>query len=377
MDRYLEYAQHRMQEIVDTLRCIVEMESCSADKASVDRLGHFVASMLENIGAHVTVIREKFVGDHIVADFGQGSSQILILCHLDTIWPEGTLKNQPFRIEDGIAYGPGIFDMKSGLTIALYALKCLNDLDVDPQCRIRVLFTSDEEIGAHTSREYIERYAKESDLVLCMEAPLGENGALKTARKGLGIFKLMIRGKEAHAGNDPEKGVNAIYELAHQLLKLQALNNHSLGTSVNVGVIPGGLVSNQVPSEAEAEIDVRVATKEQEKLIIKSIRSLTPVMSGASIEVKGGMNRPVMERTDAIGRTFQIAKELARNIGIDLVEASAGGGSDAQFAAAIGSPVLDGLGAVGDGMFTDREYIVLQTVPQRIALLASLLTNSV
>ena len=146
---------------------------------------------------------------------------------------------------------------------------------------------------------------------------------------------------------------------------------------MNVRLISGRLVSNQVPSEAEAEIDVRVATKEQEKLIIKSIRSLTPVMSGASIEVKGGMNRPVMERTDAIGRTFQIAKELARNIGIDLVEASAGGGSDAQFAAAIGSPVLDGLGAVGDGMFTDREYIVLQTVPQRIALLASLLTNSV
>ena len=365
-----------MEEIVRTLRCIVEIESCSADKESVDRLGNYVVSMLEDIGARVTVLREKFVGDHLVADFGQGSGQILILCHLDTIWPKGTLKSQPFRIEDGIAYGPGIFDMKSGLTITLYALKCLHDLNVTLGRRIRVLFTSDEEIGAHTSRAYIEKYAKQSDLVLCMEAPLGKSGALKTARKGLGIFKLMVTGKQAHAGNDPEKGVNAIYELAHQILKLQSLNNQVLGTSVNVGVVSGGLVSNQVPSKAQAEIDIRVASKAQEEKIVKFIQSLTPTLLGASVEVSGGMNRPGMERTDAIGRAFDIAKELGRNIGIDLAETSAGGGSDAQFAAAIGLPVLDGLGAVGDGMFTSREHIVLETMPQRIALLTALLTNS-
>ena len=239
-----------------------------------------------------------------------------------------------------------------------------------------MLLTSDEEIGAGTSRALIEANARSSDFVLCMEAPLGEAGALKTARKGLGIFTVKVTGRAAHAGNDPEKGVSAIEELAHQVLRLHDLNDYAVGTTVNVGAVEGGLVSNQVASSAQAQVDLRVATNEQADRAVRAILGLTPVLASATVEVTGGMNRPVMERTEATARLFERARELGRGLGMELTEATAGGGSDGQFAAAVGVPVLDGLGAIGDGMFTDQEHVRVESLPQRTALLASLLMDA-
>ncbi len=376
MNQLMEYALAEGSAIVETLRRLVEMESCSAEKTSVDELGYFVRQRLEALGAQVNVVRQQTVGDHIVADLGEDDEQTLVLCHLDTIWPRGTIERLPFRVENGIAYGPGVFDMKAGVAIALHALKTLAALGLKPKRRVRMLLTSDEEIGAGTSRALIEANARSSDFVLCMEAPLGEAGALKTARKGLGIFTVKVTGRAAHAGNDPEKGVSAIEELAHQVLRLHDLNDYAVGTTVNVGAVEGGLVSNQVASSAQAQVDLRVATNEQADRAVRAILGLTPVLASATVEVTGGMNRPVMERTEATARLFERARELGRGLGMELTEATAGGGSDGQFAAAVGVPVLDGLGAIGDGMFTDQEHVRVESLPQRTALLASLLMDA-
>ena len=272
-----------------------------------------------------------------------------------------------------MAYGPGVLDMKAGLAITLHALESLDVLGIEPPRKIRVFLNTDEEIGSYTSQSIIEENARSSEFVLCVEAPLGRVGALKTARKGLGRFTVSVTGRAAHAGNDPDKGVSAIQELAHQILKLGEISDPATGTFVNVGVISGGLVSNQVAASAEAGVDLRASTRAEADRAVRAIMQMTPVLDGASTTVTGGINRPVMERSDAAGRLFEKARLIALENGIELTEASAGGGSDAQFAAAVGAPVLDGLGAIGDGMFTADEHVMVDSLPERTALLASLL----
>lgn len=358
-----------------TLRELVEIESFSEDKAGVDELGRYVGARLRELGADVEYRLQEDVGDHLVARLGDGRSQVLVLGHLDTIWPAGTLEMSPFRVEKGRAYGPGIFDMKSGIAIAIHALERLARSGRLRDRRVTVLLTSDEEIGCGTSRALIEEVAGQSEFVLCMEAPLGPDGALKTSRKALGIFRIRVQGRAAHAGNDHQRGISAVEELAHQILRLSELTDYAQGTTVTVGRISGGVVGNQVAACAEALGDFRAASEQEERRVVRAIRGLTPVLPGARLQAWAEVNRPLMRPSPLSRRLFRLAQGAAAGIGMTLTEASAGGGSDAQFAAALGIPVLDGLGCPGDGMFTEDEHIVVADLPRRVALLEAILSE--
>ena len=362
-------------DIVDTLRGLVEIESFSRDKAGVDRLGRHVAGLLAGLGARVDFRAQRQVGDHLVATLGTGPSQVLVLGHLDTVWPPGTLAAQPFRLEDGLALGPGVLDMKSGVAIAIHALRSLAASGLPPGRRIVVLLTTDEEIGCGTSRALIEDISRSSEYVLCMEAPLGPEGALKTSRKALGIFEVEVEGRAAHAGNDHEKGVSAVEEMAHQVLRLSRLTCYARGTTVTVGTISGGVVGNQVAASARALGDFRAASADEERRVVRAIEGLTPVLPGARVRGRAEVNRPLMTPSPGSRRLLDLARQAAATVGVTLSEASAGGGSDAQFAAALGVPVLDGLGCPGDGMFTEREHVVTAELPRRAALLSAILSG--
>ncbi len=362
-------------EVAETLRGLVEIESFSRDKAGVDRLGRHVGDRLAALGARVEFRPQRDVGDHLVATLGEGPSQVLVLGHLDTVWPPGTLAGCPFRIERGLALGPGVLDMKSGIAIALHALQGMADPGRAPDRRIAVLLTSDEEIGCGTSRGLVEEMSRRSEFVLCMEAPLGPGGALKTSRKALGIFEVEVEGRAAHAGNDHQLGISAVEEMAHQVLRLGRLTRYERGTTVTVGTVSGGVVGNQVPASARALGDFRVASAEEERRVVGAIEGLTPVLPGARVRARAEVNRPLMTPSPGSRRLFGLARRAAAAVGVTLTEASAGGGSDAQFAAALGVPVLDGLGCPGDGMFTDREHVVVAELPRRVALLAAILSG--
>jgi glutamate carboxypeptidase len=373
MKEFLEYAKSHAEEILGTLQHMVEMESFTADKASTDVLGGYIKQRLEELGAQVRLVPQEEVGDHLVADVGEGDQQVLLLCHMDTVWPTGTIQQRPFRVEAGLGYGPGILDMKAGIAIALHALETLKAHNLAPQQRVRILVNSDEEVGSTTSRQLIEEEAKKSTQVYCLEPGAGKEGALKTGRKGVGMFQVRVTGRAAHAGNEPEKGISAVEEMAHQILRLHSLTDLSRGTTVNVGVVQGGAVRNQVAAFAEAMVDLRVTTMQEAERVEGEILSSTPVLPGASVEVKGGLNRPPMERTESTALLLNSVRRFADPLGINLSEAQVGGGSDAQFAAAVGVPVLDGLGGVGEGPHADHEYIGLAELPRRVALLASIL----
>ena len=375
MKEFLAYADGHADEILGTLRRMVDMESFTADKPSTDALGGYIKGRLEGLGAQVRVVPQAEVGDHLVADIGEGDQQVLLLCHMDTVWPTGTIQERPFRVEGGLGYGPGILDMKAGIAIALHALETLSAHDVTPQQRVRMIINSDEEVGSTSSRRLIEDEARKSTQVFCLEPGAGTEGALKTGRKGVGIFEVKVTGRASHAGNEPEKGISAIEEMAHQVLRLHSLTDLPRGTTVNVGVIQGGAVRNQIAASAEAKIDLRVTTMQEAARVEGEILNSAPVLPGASVEVVGGLNRPPMERTETTAMLVNAVQELADPLGIKLTEAQVGGGSDAQFAAAAGIPVLDGLGGVGEGPHADHEYIVVSELPRRVALLASILAG--
>ena len=246
MKEFLSYAQSHIDDIVDTLRQIVELESFSGDKAGVDALSAYIGSRLEDLGARIEFVPQTDFGNHMLADIGDGPDQVLILCHMDTVWPRGTTGQRPFRVQDGIAYGPGVLDMKAGIAITLHALGSLRELERLPKQRVRILFNSDEELGSTTSQQLIQDEAKKSTHVFCLEPSFGKEGALKTARKGVGMFTVKVTGRAAHAGNDPQNGISAVEEMAHQIIKLHSLTNYETGTTENVGVANGGSARNQV-----------------------------------------------------------------------------------------------------------------------------------
>ena len=375
MKEFLEYAESHAEDILGTLRHIVEMESFTADKASTDALGGFIKERFEELGAQVRLVPQEEVGDHLVAEVGGGGQQVLLLCHMDTVWPTGTIQQRPFRVEAGLGYGPGILDMKAGIAIALHALETLRAHNLAPQQRVRILVNSDEEVGSTTSRQLIEEEARKSAQVYCLEPGAGKEGALKTGRKGVGMFQVRVTGRAAHAGNEPEKGISAVEEMAYQILRLHSLTDLGRGTTVNVGVVQGGTVRNQVAAFAEAMVDFRVTTMQEAERVENEILSSTPVLAGASVEIRGGLNRPPMERTETTALLLDSVRRFADPLGINLSEAQVGGGSDAQFAAAVGVPVLDGLGGVGEGPHADHEYVVVAELPRRVALLASILAG--
>ncbi|MGQ0604797.1 MAG: M20 family metallopeptidase [Anaerolineales bacterium] len=372
-----DFAIHT-DSIVSLLKRITTIETPSTDKAAVDRLGAVMAEELRQLGATVTVDVQTMAGDNVVGCWGAahmaGRDGILFMCHMDTVCSLGTLARQPIRESDGKLYGPGVIDMKASLALTLIVLAQLRAHDHWPTRPITALFTSDEEIGSDHSRTLIEKLAQESELVLCMEPALA-GGALKTERKGIGDMTILTKGRATHAGADHENGRNAIEELAHHILAAQTLTDYGQGTTVNVGVISGGTRANVVPDEARAEVDFRVATPAEAERLQTWMRTRQPVMRGTSVAVTGGLNRPPMPRDAVMEATFARAKAIAGELGMTLTEGSTGGGSDANFVAPLGVPVLDGLGAQGNGAHSEREHILIASLPERAALLAALLTE--
>jgi glutamate carboxypeptidase len=365
--------QEKTNEFLSLLRMLVELESPTGSKEAVDRLGALIARELERLGARVTVEEQMRAGNHILAHWGEADrGGILLLCHFDTVHPIGMLAQNPCVEREGRLYGPGTQDMKAGIAAFLGAAGILRERGAWPDRPITALFTTDEEAGSHTSRPLIEALAREAALVLCLEPCLGD-GSLKTWRKGIGDFELVARGRSAHAGAAHSQGLNAIEELAHQILRIQSWTDYEHGTTLNVGAIRGGTVTNVVPDEARAEIDLRVMTAEEGERITRRMFALRPALEGVSLEVRGGLNRPPMPRDERMAAAFRKAQEIARGLGLEVGEGGSGGGSDANFVAPLGVPVLDGLGPLGDGQHTGGEYVVIESIPERAALLGALL----
>lgn len=373
----LTYFDTHHAAMLDLVRQLVTQETPSSDKARLDAFADFLAGRFGAVGASVEIIPNEKRGNHVRARFAAPGSDrtakpALILCHFDTVWPVGSLATHPFRIDaEGKAYGPGIFDMQSSLMLAEYALRAVTALQLTLPRPVTVLMTSDEEVGSLTSWNLIEEEAKQAAYVLVMESPL-PGGVLKTRRKGGGGFTVEVTGRAAHAGVEPEKGINAIVELAHQAITLHAMNDFEKGSTVTVGVIQGGTVSNVVPASASAKIDCRIWTKAEGERIEAAIRGLQPVLPGAQLKISGGWNRPPLERS-VTGPLFEKAQVIGRKLGLELAEDGTGGGSDGNITGALGIPTLDGLGVPGHGAHADHEHIEVDKISSRAALLVALL----
>lgn len=374
------WLQGRDARTLDLLKRFVEMESFTYEKAAVDAFAAAVAAEWKNRGATVRILQNRECGKHVRAEVelsekSAGSKQILMLGHLDTVYPSGTLAKMPFRIANGFAYGPGTFDMKGGLVMALAAVDALQALKL-PAPTLVFLWTADEETGSKHSREIIEREARKSRAVFVLEPSFGPDGCAKTRRKGVGEAEIIVTGRSAHAGIAPESGINAVHELALQITRLLKWNDPRRGITVQANVIEGGTASNVVPASARALLDVRVARLADMSRLNKKLHALKPILRDAKIKVTGGLNRPPMERTQKTADLFARAQKLAQDIGFHLGEASTGGGSDGNFTAALGIPTLDGMGAVGDGAHSSSEHIRISALSQRAALLAGLLATT-
>ncbi|HWN99907.1 MAG TPA: M20 family metallopeptidase [Blastocatellia bacterium] len=372
---FLSYFEQSRSEIVEFIRWLVEQESMSREAEANRLIAENLARKLVSMGAAVELFSDPRFGSTLKARYGgseESRQPLLVVGHLDTVWPLGTLAIRPFRLEDGRAFGPGIFDMKAGVAIAAFAMRAITELGRKAQRPVTLLMTCDEETGSHFSREIIEREARTARAALVLEPPI-PGGTIKTSRKGVGEFELIIHGKPAHAGNDPRAGVSAITEMAHQVLAINKLVDYSRGTTLNVGVVRGGVLSNVIPAEARASIDMRYQTEDEGARVTEAMASLKPAHDHARIEVRGGINRPPLVRTSEIGALFEHAKQIAAEMDYELKEGSVGGGSDGNFIAAMGVPVLDGLGVDGAGAHAEHEHIIIEDIPRRAALLARLI----
>jgi glutamate carboxypeptidase len=377
MSSLLHHLNLRKEGILYLIRDLVERESTSREESYLNDLAHFVARQLEMVGGEVDLIEQSGLGTHLRAEFDfqhePEARRILVIGHLDTVWPIGTIDKIPFQVtSNGRATGPGIFDMKSGIAIAIEALRAIDELRLKTQRPITVLLTCDEEIGSGSSRPLIEQEAKRAEAALVLEPPL-TGGIVKTGRKGIATFTVRALGRAAHSGLDPDKGVNAIVELAYQTQRIMALNDYVHGITVNVGMFNGGTAINVVPAEATAKIDVRFWTPSEGEKTINAIRRLTPVHPESKLEITGGINRPPMPRTEKNIALFEHARGLAAEIGFELRDQVVGGGSDGNFTAALGVPTLDGLGVDGGGAHATNEHIIVSDIPRRAALLTRLM----
>jgi glutamate carboxypeptidase len=379
MKQILRELRGRQREMLKLLGDFVRCESPSHVKRAVDECAAMVAREWQQRGAKVRILRQAERGDHVRAEIcdaaGRASGRIMVLGHTDTVYPRGTLAQMPFRVAGGRAWGPGTFDMKGGIVLALHAVDTLRALKIQASKRFVFLWTSDEEIGSESSRRAIEQEAQRSDAVLVLEPSYGHEGHLKTQRKGVGGAEILVTGRSAHAGIDPEKGVNAVHELALQIARLMEMNDPRRGITVQTTVVSGGTITNVVPERARALVDIRYARAGDVPRINRRLHALRPILKGAQVEVHGGAGRPPLERTAAVRKLFGVAQSLMREMGLPLGEASTGGGSDGSFTAALGVPTLDGLGAVGDGAHSPREHVVIRRLPERAALIAGLLAT--
>jgi glutamate carboxypeptidase len=356
------------------LRELVEVESPSEDKTAVDRAGELVGGWVEAIGGKVKRHRQKAFGDVLELRFGPVRSKrgrVLLLGHLDTVWPMGTLGKMPWREAEGKLWGPGVLDMKAGVVMALEAVAALRELEAERP--VTLLLVSEEEVGSPVSRGITERLAAECSAVLVLEPAQGL--AYKTARKGVGNYGLRVEGVGSHAGVDFGSGHSAVLEMARLVEKVSGFTDLSKGLTVNVGVISGGTRSNVVAAECRAEVDVRIAKATDAVRVERMFRGLTVTDKACRLTVTGGINRPPMERKAGTVRLFQMAQRLAGEMGLKLEEASTGGGSDGNFTAAMGVATLDGMGAVGAGAHAAHEHVVVKHLVERTVLLAGVIAG--
>ncbi len=360
--------------MVNFLKQLVSLESSTTDKKAVDTCSDFVAKEFRKIGCKTTSLAQKEIGDHHIFEFKPGrlkdaSDEILVLTHIDTVWPVGKIDKMPFYISGNKAYGPGVLDMKAGLVMVYYALATIRHLNLAPQKKITVFVNSAEEVGHASANEIIRKLARKSSLVLCLEPAL-PGGALKLERKGRLVVRVEVSGKAAHSGT-PEKGVSAIEELLSQLQRIKKLGTGE--TTVNLGLVGGGEKANIVAGSAWAVFDIRFWRARDRERIVGILKELKPILKGARVKYTVQSSTPPMEKTKATGHLFDRAAEIAATLKMSLKAGKAGGGSDASLAAGMGIATLDGLGPEGDDIHAEREHVLLSSLVERTALLTELL----
>jgi glutamate carboxypeptidase len=370
------YFRSRQGEMVHLLKQIAMLESPTQDKKAVDACASFVAREFKRIGCKVTTFPQKDIGDLVVAEFAPGrlkdaDDEILVLTHIDTVWPVGKLAKMPFYVSGHKLYGPGVLDMKAGVVMLLTALRSLHSLNVKPQKRVTIVVNTAEETGHPAAHEVIRKLARKASLVLCLEPAL-PGGALKLERKGRLVVRLDVHGRAAHGGS-PEKGVSAIEELVAQIARLKRLRTGE--TTVNVGLVGGGEKANVVAENAWAVLDIRFWKSTDRERVLKILREAVPTLRGAKFKVSVESTTPPMEKTKASERLFLRAQEIAAGMGLSLKGGKTGGGSDASIAAGMGIPTLDGLGPDGDGIHAEHEHLLLPSLIERTALLTEFLKD--
>ncbi len=378
MTHLLSYAQEKHAAIVAFISELAACESPSDSPAAVNRLVDLLIERTADIATAQTFDAERFgktlrLTFKLPDDSKQG--QVLALGHSDTVWPLGTIKHMPVNQASGRLWGPGVLDMKSGLAFFVFAMRALRDLNVAVRHEVVLLVAADEEVGSTSSRAITEEEAKRSKCVLVLEPGTGFAGKLKTARKGVGDYTVFVKGKGAHAGVDFTSGASAIVEAARQISEIAKFTDLQRGITVNPGVISGGTRSNVIAEDAQVHVDIRVSRLPDAAELDGKFRALRAKDERCSVWVEGGLNRPPMERTEAIAALFAKARALGEAMGVTVEESSTGGGSDGNFTAALGIPTLDGLGGVGEGAHASNESILLDRVADRVALLAGLVAE--
>ncbi len=373
----LNYLDRRQAEMVTFLSDLVVAESPSSEPDAQEAVQDHLRRAFVRLGYAVELLPGGQTGGHLLIQPPHPASdnyagRQLLLGHCDTVWPIGTLWQMPLQLEGNILRGPGVFDMKAGLTQIVFALRALADLGLEPALSPVILINSDEEIGSPESAPIIEELAKSSRRVFVLEPALGHEGKLKTARKGVGRYTVTVQGRSAHAGLEPEKGISAILELSHVIQQLFALNDFEKGVTVNVGRVEGGSRPNVIAATGSAEVDVRAPTLADAHRLDQAILSIQATLPGATVQITRGIHRPPLERTPANQQLWQLAYQQGQLLGLDLEQGSAGGGSDGNITSQY-SPTLDGLGAVGDGAHAQHEFVYVDRLVERCALLALLL----
>jgi len=372
--------EERQSEIVALMRAVVETESPSGDETGSREVVALLAHAAEKLNCVRSVERVEVpnMGEHLVvrafADRA-GSGHTMLVGHTDTVHARGSIVVNPWRQEGNRLFGPGIFDMKANCVLAIEALRALERVQLTPECAVTLVLTCDEEVGSFAGWPLLERIGKTHQTKCALVLEPSADGKVKTARKGTGMFTMTVEGVAAHAGLDPGKGASAIVELAKQIARLHAMNNSGTGITVNVGTVSGGTRSNVVAAEASAEIDVRFSTEAESREVVAALLESVPFDGRVRVKVTGGVNRPPLERTEKVTELYQLAKEVAKALEFELGEAQVGGASDGNFLAAMGIPVLDGLGIDGDGAHATHEHILVDAIPRRGALLAGLIAT--
>ena len=377
MNAISTWLQERLPEFLDDLRALVEVDCGTSNKAGVDAVGELFRARLRAAGFDPTEFPLTEYGDCCLASLrGTGEARILLVGHLDTVYPDGTAAARPMRFEGNRILGPGVSDMKSGLLAGLYAVRALQHIGFNDFARIDFFVNTEEEVGSPASRQLYRPTAQKADAALVLEAARA-SGDIVSARKGGGVYHLTVRGRQAHAGVEPEKGANAVVELAGCILELTALNGMHPGTTVNVGVIQGGTRSNVVPDLARAEVDVRFTTAEAGQALDRAVRRVgaQPKVPGTRVEVSGGIEKGPMEKTAAVAYLVELAKDVAAQLDVAFNDVQTGGNSDGNHVAELGIPVLDGLGPIGGDDHSPSEFLDADSIVPRTALLAGLIAG--